>query len=365
MVKSNTFAGEDAMVDRTPSRDKNLRKKLQKREQRILAQLQSAQQAQAKALERFHRAEARLQKRIARLERAEGRLTLVRQQLDELLASPPVEAQSIAPATADETRDAVGAQFIASSTSAETEATIGAQFIAPSPTDEIGDRVEPQSIAPPTAPVQEGRAAALAAEENARLMAGHAAGVASSQEQADLRHHLEQEVQQIKAEEEVVETITAVTIAEITAERAAAAKAFAEASSAHTREAHRRAEEAERALGEVRISIRNGLLTGEEAEIAMQRAEHRVTRAQAMLADAEADEEQALNAAINAEAEAEVAEGMAYATVNQNASLLEEEQRERERVEQEVSQTYLPQEAVEGEPDITLKFPHVNPQETE
>jgi hypothetical protein len=319
------------MVDRTPSRDKNLRKKLQKREQRILAQLQSAQQAQAKALERFHRAEARLQKRIARVGRAEERLTLVRQQLDELLASPPVETQSIAPPTADETRDTVGSQSIAST----------------------------------TAPVQQARAAAQASEENIRLMAGRAPGVASRQEQADIRHQLEQEVQQIEADEEVVETITAVTIAEITAERAAAAKAFAEASSAHTREARRRAEEAERALGEVRISIRNGLLTGEEAEISMQRAEHRVTRAQAMLADAEAAEEQALNAAINAEAEAEVAEGMAYATVNHNASLLEEEQGERERVEQEVSQTYLPQEAVEGEPDITLKIPHVNPQETE
>jgi hypothetical protein len=353
------------MVDHTPSRDKNLRKKLQKREQRILAQLQSAQQAQAKAQQRFQRAEARLQKRIARVGRAEERLTLVRQQLDELLASPPVETQSIAPATADETRDTVGSQSIAPSTSAETEATVGAQFIAPSPTDETGDRVEIQSIAPTTAPVQQARAAAQAAEENARLMAGRAPGVASRQEQADLRHHLEQEVQQIEAEEEVVETITAVTIAEITAERAAAAKAFAEASSAHTRDARRRAEEAERALGEVRISIRNGLLTGEEAEISMQRAEHRVTRAQAMLADAEAAEEQALNAAINAEAEAEVAEGMAYATVNHNASLLEEEQGERERAEQEVSQTYLPQEAVEGEPDITLKIPHVNPQETE
>src|SRR6266516_7837279 len=143
MVKSNTFAGEDAMVDRTPSRDKKLRK----REQRLLVQLQSAQQAQAKALARRNRAEARLQKRIARVQRAEGRLTLVRQQLDELLVPPPVGAQFIAPSTSPETETAVGAQFIAPSTSAETEAA-----------------VEAQSIAPATAPIHEARAAAQAAE---------------------------------------------------------------------------------------------------------------------------------------------------------------------------------------------------------
>src|SRR6266487_6983171 len=112
MVKSNTFAGEYAMVDRTPSRDKNLRKKLQKREQRLLVQLQSAQQAQAKALARRNRAEARLQKRIARVQRAEGRLTLVRQQLDELLVPPPVETQISAPSPTDETGDRVEAQSI-------------------------------------------------------------------------------------------------------------------------------------------------------------------------------------------------------------------------------------------------------------
>jgi hypothetical protein len=301
------------MTDQMPSQDKNLRKKLQKQEQRILARLQKAQQAQVKASERFRRAEARLQQRIARVQRAEGRLTLVRQQLDELLASPPV----------------------------------GAQFIAPT-----------------TAPLKEERAAAEAAEENARLAAARADEVASRQEQAGSRYRLEQEVQQIEAEEEVVETITAVTIAEIAAERAAAAKAFAEASSSYTREARRRAEEAEQALGEVRVAIRGGLLIGEEAEVGLQKAEHEVTRAQAMLADAEAAEEQALTAAVNAEAEAEVAEGMAYATVNRTVTLLEEEQGNREGAEQEASQTYLPQEAVEGEPDITLKIPHVHPEET-
>ena len=359
------------MVDQTPSQDKNLKKKLQKREQRMLAQLQNAQEAQAKELKRFRRAEARLQKRIARAQRAEERLTLVRQQLDELLASPPVEAQITAPSPTGEPRDAVGARFIAPTPTGEPHDAVGARFIAPTPTGEPRDSVGARFIAPtadlsatPT-PVQEARAAAQAAEENVRLAAARAAGVASLQEQADVRHHLEQEVQQIEAEEELVESITAVTIAEIAAERAAAAKAFAEASGAHTREARRRAEAADQALGEVRIAIRGGLLTGEEAEMDLQKAEHEVTSAQAMLADAEAVEEQALTAAINAEAEAEVAEGMAYATVNHSAALLEEEQGYRAGAEQEVSQTNLSQDAVDGEPDITLKIPHVHPRETE
>ncbi len=64
-----------------PAQKKDSRKKLQKREQRILERLQEAQAAQARALERFHRAEGRLQKRIERLQRVEGRLVLIRQQL--------------------------------------------------------------------------------------------------------------------------------------------------------------------------------------------------------------------------------------------------------------------------------------------
>ena len=62
------------MTEQTPSQMKILRKKLQKREQRILARLQEAQKAQARALERFHRDEARLQKRISSVQRIEGRL---------------------------------------------------------------------------------------------------------------------------------------------------------------------------------------------------------------------------------------------------------------------------------------------------
>src|SRR5215471_107603 len=58
-------------------------KKLQKQRQRILKELEEAQQAQAEALERFHRAEARLQKRTAELQRIAAQLLLVHQQLGE------------------------------------------------------------------------------------------------------------------------------------------------------------------------------------------------------------------------------------------------------------------------------------------
>jgi hypothetical protein len=332
------------MTDQIPSQMKNFRKKLQKREQRILERLQEAQKAQTKALERFHRAEIRLQKRISSVQRIEERLTLVRQQLDDLYASPAV------PAT-------------------ETEIPAWAQFNAPS--DEAESITEPADLA------REARAAAVAAEENTRLAAARAAEISETTETeietVEVEEHpqspLEEaaEVAEIEAEEEIVEAITAVTIAEITAERAAAAEALAQASSAHTREARRRAQLAEQALGEIRVAIRNGLLTGEEAEHALQEAEREVTHSQAYLADAEAAEEQALTAAMNAEAEAEVAEGMAYAAVNRTGPLPEEEQEQGDREEEtwEIFQSYSSQESVDGESDITIKIPRVGTQETE
>jgi hypothetical protein len=329
------------MTGQTPSQMKNLRKKLQKREQRILGRLQAAQKAQARALERFHRAEIRLQKRISSVLRIEERLALVRQQLDELNTSPAVPA-------------------------AETEIPAWAQFIMPS--DEAESITEPADLA------REARAAAEAAEENTRLAAARAAEISETAEieTVEVEEHpqspLEEAagVAEIEAEEEIVEAITAVTVAEITAERAAAAEALAQASSAHTREARRRAQLAEQALGEIRVAIRNSLLTGEEAEHALQEAEREVTHAQAYLADAEAAEEQALTAAMNAEAEAEVAEGMAYAAVNRTGPLLEEEQEQGDREEAtwEIFQSYSSQESVD-ESDITLKIPRVGTQETE
>ncbi len=333
------------MAKQAPSQAKNLRKKLQKREQLILKRLKEAQQAQTKALDRYHRAEERLQKRIDRVQRIEGRLTLVQQQLDELNQSPPAPA-------------------------VETEMPTWAQRITPSSLDTY----ETRSITEPTDLVTEARAAAEAAEENTRLAVARADEISQTTEteketvEEPSQTMIEEaaEVAEIEAEEEIVEAITAVTIAEITAERAAAAEALAQASSAHTREARRRAQLAEQSLGEIRVAIRNGLLTSDEAEHALQEAEREVTHAQAYLADAEAAEEQALTAAMNAEAEAEVAEGMAYAAVNHTGPLLEEEQEpgNREEATWEIFQSYSSQGTVD-ESDITLKIPRAETQETE
>jgi hypothetical protein len=326
------------MTEQTPSQMKNLRKKLQKREQRILGRLQEAQKAQARALERFHRDEARLQKRISSVQRIEGRLTLVRQQLDELNTSPDAPL-------------------------VETGIPAWAQSNVPS--DETGSITEPTDLA------TEARAAAEAAEENTRLATARAAAISETARKETVAGtppsppEEPHGVAEIEAEEEIVEAISAVTIAEITAERAAAAEALAQASSAHTREARRRAQLAEQSLGEIRVAIRNGLLSGEEAEHALQAAEREVTRAQASLADAEAAEEHALNEAMNAEAEAEVAEGMAYAAVDRSSPLLEGEHGDREEATWEVFQSYPSQEVADSEPDITLKIPRVGTQETE
>lgn len=334
------------MAEQTPSQTKNLRKKLQKREQRILVRLKWAQQAQAKALERYHRAEERLQKRMARVQLIEGRLTLIRQQIDDLNVNP-------------------------AGPSAETEIPTWAQFIPPTSTDEDKSR----SIIEPTDFAREARVAAEATDENTRMVTVQAAGISATTEniletteEPELAMLEEAaEVAEIKAEEEIVEAITAITIAEITAERAAAAEALAQASSAHTREARRQAQLAEEALGEVRVAIRNDLLTGEEAEQALQKAEHEVTETQASLADAEAAEEQALTAAMNAEAEAEVAEGMAYAAVNRSSPLHEEAQKQDnlEEATTEIYQSYSAQESGDNESDIILKISHEQTQEIE
>jgi hypothetical protein len=292
------------MTEQTASQTKNLRKKLQKREQRVLKRMKEAQQAQAKALERFQRAEKSLQKRIGRIQLIEGRLTLVRQQIDDLHITPEIPP-------------------------VEIEIPAWAQHTPPS---SISEEI-PDNTIESTNFVRESRAAAEATEENTRTAADRAAEI-NETGNANLETA---EVAEIEAEEEFVEAITAVTIAEIAAERAAAAEALAEASSARTREARRQAQLAEEALGEIRVAIRNDLLTGEEAKHALQEAELEVTKAQAALADAEAAEEQALTAAMNAEAEAEVAEGMAYAARDRSDSLIEEEQ---EAADNELNKTH-------------------------
>src|SRR5260221_12551773 len=109
------------MTDQQPTQNKDLRKKLQKREQRMLALLQEAQQAQANALDRFRRAEPRLQKRTPRLERAEERLRLVRQQLEVLHASSPAVEPPVASPTLDQTAPTMGSTHEAPTTATEAD----------------------------------------------------------------------------------------------------------------------------------------------------------------------------------------------------------------------------------------------------
>ncbi len=65
-------------------------KKLLKQRQRVLKELEAAQEAQAEALERFHRAEVRLQKRTADLQRVAAQLMIIHQQLGEPAVSVPL-----------------------------------------------------------------------------------------------------------------------------------------------------------------------------------------------------------------------------------------------------------------------------------
>jgi len=346
------------MTDQKSTQNSDPRKKLQKREQRILERLQEARDAQVKALERFHRAEARLQKRVDRVQRFEARLAFTRQQLDELNTPP----------------------------------SVGAVFIAPS----SAGKTENVKEAPDW--IKEARAAAGAAEENARQAVARVAKATSRTQQTGLGRHLEQELRQVEAEadqanaiaretsddlpqssleevakiemeEEIVEAITAKTIAEVAAERAAEAEAFAEASSVYSQEARQRAQQAEQTLEEVHVAISNSLLTGEEAQNALQNAEREVTRAQASLADAEAAEEQALSVAMNAEADAEVAEGMAFAAANHIVPLPEKEEQvaqERAGAEQQAIQTSFSLETADNEESgVTLEISRVHPQESQ
>jgi hypothetical protein len=131
-------------------------------------------------------------------------------------------------------------------------------------------------------------------------------------------------MEEIEEDEEVVAAVAAMMIADVAAASAAKAEAIAEACSARTREARHDALQADRVLEEVRAAIASGAFSGEDANRYLQSVEREATRAQALLADAEAAEEQARNAAMNAEAEAEVAEGMALAAGGHAETALEE-----------------------------------------
>ena len=334
-------------------------KKLRKREQRVLERLQEARKAQARALERFQRAEARLQKRSDRLQRIEGRLTLLRQQREQLSGQEDAqsdEGQSL-PST-QPVPDQNGVETgVAPDVASETE-TSGAEEPSLS-----AENAAPPKDAEQSEPVSETRAAAEATAENVRLAAERASEVAENQPQTEPPAP-PQQVITIEEEEELAEAVTAETIAHITAERAAKAEVIAEISSKQTREARRYVQEAEQALANVRAAISSGVLSDEEAQEALWRAEHAVTRAQAFLADAEANEEQAIRAAMNAEAEAEVAEGMAFASVD-HVTLLAAADEPQVNGEVPVSPSPAQEQtqATNGDADITAKISVMRPQE--
>jgi chromosome segregation ATPase len=324
-------------------------KKLRKREQRILERLQEARKAQANALERFQRAETRLQKRSDRLQRIEGRLTLLRQQRKQM--SGQGEAHS------DEGQPLPRMQ-------PDTDPSrVGAGLVPALEVDGVDAVDNPASREDAEQPVNEARAAAEATEENVRLAAERASVLAESLQQAE-SPVIPQEIASIEEEEELTAAVTAETIAHITAERAAKAEVIAEISSKQTHEARRYVEDAEQALAEVRAAISSGVLSGEEAQEALWRAEHAVTRAQAFLADAEANEEQAVKAAMNAEADAEVAEGMAFAAVDHVTLLVTAEEPQDNGVTP-VSSTPAQEQAPENndDGDITTKISVIHPQE--
>ncbi len=301
-------------------------KKLRKREQRALERLQEARKAQSKALERFQRAEARLQKRSERLQRVEGHLTLLRQQLEQI-PGPGTEHQPLSPTRPDTDPSRVGAG------------------LAP-------------ALVVPLAPalvIEGARAAAEAAEEHSRLAAERASEIAEILQQTEPLASPE-EIASIEEEEDLTAAVTAETIAYITAERAAKAEVIAEISSKQSHEARRHAQDAEQALIEVRAAISSGALSGEEAQEALWRAENAVTRAQAFLADAEANEEQAVKAAMNAEADAVVAEGMAFAAVDHIALLATASESQNSSREEHALEN-------NDDADITTKISITRPQE--
>lgn len=139
--------------------------------------------------------------------------------------------------------------------------------------------------------------------------------------EVDVSRPLPPTVTKIEEDEELVETVTSMLIAEAAAEAAAQAEAFAEASAARTREVRRRANQADSILQQIILMVNRGILTGKQAEVALLEAERDVAYAQAALADAEATEARAMETAMNAEAEAEVAENMAFSVDIRNQDI--------------------------------------------
>ena len=168
------------------------------------------------------------------------------------------------------------------------------------------------TVSQTSAPLQEQEIVISEQVENTPI----AEEVQETQVPRDIVTHMSriEQIERIDEEEEMVEMGAAMTAADVAAAAAAEAEAFAQASSARTREVQRLVEQADKILERVHVAIQRGVLVGDAAEATLYEAEHDATHARTLLADAEATEERARRAAMNAEAEAEVAEGMARAT---------------------------------------------------
>src|SRR3989442_143961 len=110
-------------------------KKLLKQRQRILKELEAAQEAQAEALERFHRAEVRLQKRTADLQRVAAQLMIIHQKVGDPAVSVPL---AVSMPTGERVRTLEGSPVVEST--AHTQAATGAsEEEKHTPPQEAGD----------------------------------------------------------------------------------------------------------------------------------------------------------------------------------------------------------------------------------
>ncbi len=200
------------MSDKRSSSDeyRDIKKKLHKSERRMSERLQEAQEEQAKALERFRRAEARLLKRMARTQRVEGRLTVIRQQLEALSisqVSPRVALDKTAASQekqpsvemvvvelVQDQQDEQAAQPEGSSTPKENLDTL--------PVGEMLQRqaTTAESMNNSSRDVQTARSVAEVAEQEARLAIERAHVVSARLEQMGSGRHLMQELADLEAE---------------------------------------------------------------------------------------------------------------------------------------------------------------------
>src|SRR6266567_4675687 len=311
---------------------KETEKKLRKNERRLRDRLLAMHKVQSRAIERLQRAEARVQKIMLRAKRVEDRLIEVRLQLEgvrdatdasvDLVIIPPQQGQL------------------------QVEEVVGSDNITPFPVKEVEEEpvsvqelhVEDASVQPVESTQAEDRAAqtpqvalearAVAEATEAETRAAAERAQNSTTSSADTAQHDDTSqppseehagyptpeefarVEEITLAEENIEIAASMSAAEAAGVAAANAEALAEASSARANEARLVVQQADHFLEQVRNAVRDGFMRGEEAEKALNAAENEATYAHALLADAEAVEERARNEAMNAEAEAEVAEGM-------------------------------------------------------